>query len=214
MENRRCVIIGASPDADIELVRNSIIKTDFVVCADGGHVTAKRAGIVPGLIAGDFDSSEMPDDPGCELIKLPVRKDDTDTMFLVRECLKRGYNDFLLLGATGGRPDHTAANICTLEYIRQNGAIGIIEDSRYTIQIMGPGEHLILEMNDCGFSAFPYACEKCTLSLRGFDYELEKGSLTSDYVLGVSNRICSDRAVVSVHDGLLLVYILKKGCFD
>lgn len=50
----------------------------------------------PGLIVGDFDSHENPH-LDVETIVLPCEKDDTDTVFAVKEAMKRGYTDFLLI---------------------------------------------------------------------------------------------------------------------
>ena len=43
-------------------------------------------------------------------------KDDSDMMLAVKEGIARGYEDFVLLGATGGRFDHTLANLQTVAY--------------------------------------------------------------------------------------------------
>ena len=117
----RCVIIGASPVCDTEMIKKSVRESDFVVCADGGYKYALMAGIKPDLIIGDFDSAEFPENVKCDIVKLPVHKDDTDTMYCVRECVKMGYKTILLFGMTGGRLDHTFANFCTLLYTAENG---------------------------------------------------------------------------------------------
>ena len=70
MEGRRCVIIGASPVIDIEMLKREVLPGDYVVCADGGYTYAHGAGIKADLIIGDFDSSVYPVKPDSETIKL------------------------------------------------------------------------------------------------------------------------------------------------
>ena len=207
VESRRCAVIGASPETDIEVIRRCLRDDDFIACADGGYVFARKAGREPDLIVGDFDSSEKPENRNGGVIYLPVRKDDTDTMYIVRECLKLGFSDFLLLGMTGGRPDHTFANFCTLSYIAENGAHGCMADGRCVVEVIGTGKTIIENKKDSGFSVFPFGCSKCRLSLKGFEYELEDGELTEDFPLGVSNRIISDKAEVVLTSGKAILFI-------
>ena len=70
------------------------------MCADGGYETARRLGLKPDLLIGDLDSCTEDFPPDIEAVRLPVHKDDTDMMYSLKECLGRGYRDFLLLGAT------------------------------------------------------------------------------------------------------------------
>ena len=69
---------------------------------------------------GDFDSYENPD-LETETIVLPCEKDDTDTAFAVKEALKRGFQDFLLVGVIGERLDHTLGNVSLLLMLDTQG---------------------------------------------------------------------------------------------
>ena len=85
---KRCVIIGASPETDCIMLSRLLCADDYIVCADGGCRFAEKIGAVPDMIVGDFDSGEKPKNFGGELLVLPVRKNDTDTMFAAREMMK------------------------------------------------------------------------------------------------------------------------------
>ena len=108
----RCVIIAGSPDAEINFIAEQVKDGNYLICADKGYEYAKKAGIKPDLIVGDFDSysGELPDD--CEIIKLNSHKDDTDLLHCIGVALSRGYDDFLILAATGGTP--AGAGLTTL----------------------------------------------------------------------------------------------------
>ena len=205
MENKRCVIIGASPETDVGCIRQLVRAGDVVVCADGGYVFAEQAGITPHVIIGDFDSSPQPENLSSEIIRLPKEKDDTDTMYCVREFLRRGYKDFLLLGMTGGRPDHGFANLSVLLFLRKNGARGTIADTDWKYNVWGEGLYHIDNIEGHGFAVFPFGCYDCTVSLRGFRYEAHELRITADFPIGTSNEIISSAAQVEIINGTALV---------
>lgn len=201
MVKKRCIIIGASPDTDTEIIKKYLRKDDFIACADGGYVFACQLGITPSLIIGDFDSSSYPHTIDSKIISLPVRKDDTDTVCVVKECLKIGFDEFLFFGMTGGRFDHTMANISVLYSLAMQNKTAYIIDNKSKIGIMSSGLNIISDCVGYGFGIFPFACEKIELSLSGFKYELDHGTLTAGYPVGVSNTIISKTASIELFSG-------------
>ena len=113
---KTCYIVGAgdftrdfSPDRD-----------DLVICADGGYDALLSRGTRCDLLVGDLDSvKSVP--LGVEIIRHKVEKDETDMHLCYLEGRKRGYKNFVILGGTGGRDDHTFANYSLLYYIRKDG---------------------------------------------------------------------------------------------
>lgn len=200
MKNR-CVIIGASPETDIQLVKQYVCKDDFVICADGGFAAAQKAEINPDLLIGDFDSLGYVPDAECEMITLPVKKDETDTMCCARIGLGKGFDDFLLLGMSGGRADHSYSNLCVLRFLEGSGARAVMADPDQKIRILLPGRSVISGMSGKLFSIFPFGCMDCCVSLEGFEYPLSQGHLYADNALGQSNVVISDSAVITVHSG-------------
>lgn len=75
---------------------------NFFICCDSGLKHREGLDITPDLIVGDFDSHENPH-LNVETIVLPREKDDTDTVFAVKEALKHDFQEFLLVGVIGGR---------------------------------------------------------------------------------------------------------------
>ncbi|MCQ4022585.1 MULTISPECIES: thiamine diphosphokinase [unclassified Ruminococcus] len=205
-EMKRCVIISAAPFADICFFKNQITQDDFVICADGGYVYAEKAGVTPDLIVGDFDSSTVPSSD-VETVILPVHKDDTDTMYAVREGIKRNINNFVFLAATGGREDHTIANCSILLYLKHHGCNGEILSEKTRIFLLENEEIHIKNQKDKTFSIFPFACKSCGVTLSGFYYPLDCYTLKAEFPLGVSNVITTDDAVVSVSGGTAIICI-------
>ena len=197
MKNR-CVIIAAAPNPESGFIRQSIKESDFVICADAGYEAAFKAGITPELIVGDFDSAQKPETE-LPMITLPVHKG-----------LKRGFRQFLLLGALGGRIDHTFANFSVLEYLHQNGAHGLISDSRVQICFTAGETCTFRGKTGQTLSVFPYGCESCTVTHHGFEYELAQQKIFSSFPLGISNVIKSDTASIEFHDGKALVMLFAE----
>lgn len=206
----RCVIISAAPNPDIDFIKKSVNKDDFIICADAGYEAAFRAGLRPQLIVGDFDSAERPQ-TDIPVIGLSVHKDDTDTMSAIKEGIKKGYTRFLLLGALGGRIDHTFANFSALAYLSEHGAQAVIKDSQASVYYTA-GEPLEFRgKKGQTLSVFPFGCDSCTVTHHGFEYELAHQAITSSFPLGISNVVTSDDAMIEFHDGQALV-MLFDGC--
>ena len=115
---------------DYKYCKNLINKDDFIICADGGTRHAYNMKIMPNLIIGDLDSSqifyiEYFRNLGVEIIKYPVDKDKTDTHICVLHALEFS-NSIILIGALGSRLDHSLANISLLKLgLKKNIPISI-----------------------------------------------------------------------------------------
>jgi len=106
-----CYLIGAGEHYD-----NIICKPDsddYVIAVDGGYEYATTHNITPDLIMGDFDSvSVFPgENTSIPVISFPAKKDYTDMMLAAKKALELGFTTILIYGGTGGRTDHTFANI-------------------------------------------------------------------------------------------------------
>ena len=67
---------------------------------------------------------------------LPHEKDDTDSYYAAKEALRRGYRDFLLLGASGARLDHTLGNLALLLMLHEAGARALLVDDYAEMEIV------------------------------------------------------------------------------
>ena len=90
---RKCVIIGAADIKDYARAKNYLRKDDFYIFCDAGLKHTEALGMKPDLIIGDFDSYSKEEalKQGIETIVLPCEKDDTDTVFAVKEGMRRGF---------------------------------------------------------------------------------------------------------------------------
>ena len=125
---KRCVIVGGADINNYDYVRSRLCADDYIVFCDSGLKHLDALQVSPGLIVGDFDSHDNPN-LDVETIVLPCEKDDTDTVFAVKEAIRRGYEDVLLIGVVGARLDHTLGNVYILEYLDNLDKKGFIIDN-------------------------------------------------------------------------------------
>lgn len=200
----RCVIIGGADIGNYEYIRSSLRKDDLIVYCDSGlkHMEALQA--KPDLIIGDFDSYEDPH-LNVETIVLPREKDDTDTVFAVKEAVKRGYDDFLLIGVVGARLDHTLGNVSILLYLHSLDKKAVILDDYSEMEIVSD-KAVYIPDNYAYFSLLNISgCAK-GITIRGAKYPLENGEIACEYQYGISNEvICGQTASISVSNGRLLL---------
>ena len=126
-EITRAVLFGSVPCEDWSFLRDYLEPTFLVICADGGVKNARRAGLPPDLLVGDWDSGGAPEE-GIPTLSLPPEKDMTDLQAAADLALSRGCRQLLLCGCTGGRMDHTASNLVLLEWIADRGGRALILD--------------------------------------------------------------------------------------
>ena len=179
---------------------------DLQIAADAGLLLCQQEGLCPDLVIGDFDSMELEGTPeGC--VRVPVEKDDTDTMLALREGLRRGCDTFYLYGATGGaRLDHTLANLQSLAFLLRHGARGYLYDQNFVYTAI-ENETLALEREvDWGIvSLFSMGDRAEHITLEGLQYPLTDGTIDCGFPLGVSNHIVAPTARITVGRGPLLV---------
>ena len=132
---RRCVIIGGAEIARYDQVKGCLRAGDYAIYCDSGLRHREALGLAPDLIIGDFDSHPDPHLP-VETITLPCEKDDTDTVYAVKEALKRGFEDFLLIGVVGGRFDHSLGNVSILLHLDSLGKRGVIVDDYSEMEVV------------------------------------------------------------------------------
>lgn len=178
---------------------------DMVVAADGGLCHLQSLGIAPTLTVGDFDSLASPP-MGEGVITFPVEKDDTDTMLSVKLLWERGVREFRLLAGTGGRSDHTLANLQTLLWVARRGGRAVLCGEGECFTVLHNATARFTPKTEGTLSVFAMGGDAHGVTLQGVYYPLENGTLTEEFPLGVSNHFVGEPATVQVGNGALLVY--------
>ena len=199
----RCVIVGGG-DCTADILKSNIDCNDYIICADSGFDIVFETGLIPDLLIGDFDSiRKIPDD--VEKIVLPVEKDITDCEAAYLEGVKRGYEDFLILGGTGGRFEHTFANISLMARASKEGNRFLIVDEKHIFRSVTNSSLKLYFVPDKQISVFAFGGTAHGVYEKGFHYTLNNFTLDPFVPIGISNDITSDYGEIIIEDGTLIV---------
>jgi len=205
----RCVIIGGAGIENYDLIRRQLQEDDFYVFCDSGLTHLNGLRVKPNLVVGDFDSHQKPQ-MDVETIILPREKDDTDTVYAVKEAIRRGFTDFLLIGVVGKRFDHSLGNISILLYLEALGLRGIIMDDYSYMQIVSR-ETVFVEDDYPYFSLLNITGKAEGITIQNAKYPLHNAQITCEYQYGISNEVLPGKtAMITVREGkLLLIKVLN-----
>ncbi len=206
----RCVIIGGAKINNYASIHESFKKDDFFVFCDSGLLHRESLKAEPDLIVGDFDSHPDPKLP-VETITLPCEKDDTDSVFAVKEALRRGFSEFLLLGLVGGRLDHTLGNVSILLMLDSLGKRAKMLDNYSEMEIVS-AESAYISDSFAYFSLLNVGEDAKGVCIENAKFPLRDAEITCRYQYGISNEVLPGKtARVSVREGaLLLVKVFEK----
>lgn len=200
----KCTVFTGGEIIDLTFIDAKAVSETFVVCADSGYVYANKLGITPDVVIGDYDSLGFIPDTDSEIFTFPAEKDDTDLMLAIKEAMKRGYKDFDIYGALGGRFDHTFSNIQALAYISVHGGVGRIISEHEEIVLLVPGSYTFAKKDGYSLSLFSYTDVVEELDISGVKYSA-RTDLVNSFPLGISNVIIDEHAKISFTGGRLLV---------
>lgn len=206
MRHSICYIVGAGEDFGLDFTPRA---EDMVVAADAGYRRLQEVGIRPQAVVGDFDSLGAAP-AGEQVITLPKIKDITDTWAAIRLGMERGYRRFFLYGCTGGRFEHTLANLQTVaDLARQGMECRLFDKTQVITAISGGSIHFGPERR--GFvSVFSHTDECTGVTIQGLKYTLDNARLNNHFPLGVSNEFLGVPSSVTIGTGTaILVYDRK-----
>ena len=196
-----CIIAGAGDYFDQPITPGP---RDYVIAADAGFLRLRERGVRIDEVIGDFDSTGfVPDHPNLQ--RLPAEKDDTDMLYALRVGIRRGFREFHLFGGTGGRLDHTLANIQCLAWLARQGMRGFLYGDRCVMVAVHNGEIAFDAPEKRIVSVFALGEEALGVSISGLKYAADDICLSCDFPLGVSNETTGTRARVAVKSGTLLL---------
>lgn len=184
---KRCIIACGAPVNNYDRIKKLLREDDFFVCCDSGLRHAEKLCRTPDLIVGDFDSWERPSLP-VETIVLPREKDDTDGVYAIREMVKRGYDEFILIGAAGERLDHTLVNVSVLLMLHSLRKKAVLIDDFSQMEIVGR-EHVFIDDSYSYFSLLAVEGSVSGVYERNVKYPLENAEITSEYQYGTGNEV-------------------------
>ena len=195
-------------------IRQVIADAGQLIGVDGGSRHLGLLGVRPHLAVGDMDS--IPESllqeyrqSGVELHLHPPKKDATDLELALELALARGASRISILGATGGRLDHTLGNLFLLSRCLPTGIPACIMDQEQCINLTDQSLTLRGAVGDT-LSLLPATPDACGVSLSGLEYPLHNATLTFGTSWGMCNVFMRPEVTVSLESGRLFVFHLFR----
>jgi thiamine pyrophosphokinase len=203
------VIVANAPDLDAAPYQAQIRAADLLIAADGGALPLLRASLPPQLVIGDMDSLDAASlsalaARGVELHRYPREKDETDLELALLYAAHAGATAIDVLGALGGRWDHTLANVALLALPELIGRHARLLADKQTLFLVRDTAAIEGQAGDT-VSLLPLTGAARGVTTAGLLYRLEEATLSFERARGVSNVLIEPPGRVSLREGLLLV---------
>jgi len=180
---------------------------DRIVCCDGAAQALVDRGRMPDLVVGDFDSASHDLVALLEgrIARMP-RQDDNDLSKAFELCIAHGWKDIVILGATGGREDHSIGNFAhlfdfapladSLEMITDHGIFTALRPQKTARRFPSfQGQAVSI------FTSGPGT----RVTTRGLHWPIDDAPLPALWS-GTLNRSDSDSFEVAFHGGVAIVF--------
>ncbi|MDL2289319.1 thiamine diphosphokinase [Clostridia bacterium OttesenSCG-928-F22] len=206
-----CILLnGEKPSKDLAC---DITRGVKVYCCDGAADWAAPYGIAMDFLVGDMDSIH-PDNrkkavsSTTRVIELNPDKDITDGQYALELAIENGEREMILLGALGGRIDHTIANInMMIAAHKAHRGCKIITDSCELF--VANTSFLVQGTIGQTISILPIDANVHIRSTTGLFYPCKNTTLQHENTLFISNRFSKEEAGVFFDGGYVLVIIQK-----
>lgn len=200
--------IAIIANGDIGNYAAAIAKLDaatHIIACDGGLRHAEAMGIWPDTIIGDLDSAPQAYLAQCKARNItmhtfPTEKDDTDLALAVQHALGMGTQSVVILGALGGRLDHTLGNIHVLAAVPVPAEIWDYETSVIIVK----GSLTLAKENYATLSLIPLTTSVTGIVTLGLKYPLNGDTLQMGSARGISNCFQGEEAIITTETGMLL----------
>lgn len=202
---RRAVILCHGTPPSEELLGRHLAEADLVICTDGAAAWAQGHGCPVQVVLGDMDSLTRPL-PGAEMVNSGPHEvqENSDAEKALLYALQRGAREVVLLGATGGRLDHTLANVALVVAYADRAEVTLADDTCQLWVVRGRRELAAPP----GTMVSLLALEPGTLvRTEGLAWPLDEPLALG--TRGLSNQVQIAPAVVEAVSGALLVMVLE-----
>jgi thiamine pyrophosphokinase len=179
----------------------------MIVCCDGSAESLINTGIQPFAIVGDMDSlNDELRNRFADRIYIDEDQETNDLTKAVQWCQHDGYNDLVILGATGTREDHTIGNISLL-----------VEYAKYlNVKMITDTGEFIPFLNSCKVNSFPgqqvsiFSIDTSTeISSSGLRYPLNR-KILKNWWEATLNEAVGDYFELEFEDGPVIVFLKFK----
>lgn len=208
----RAVVLCDGPPPPPELLSYWLTGAEIFVCTDAAGHPYSHLPMVPDVVIGDFDSLAgriLDGRDGPRFLQV-TDQHTTDSEKALLYLVEEGYQEVVLLGATGWRLDHTLFNVNLLERFADKLAICLAGHHADTVRL-SPGAHVSWELQTgTKFSVMPLSGPVSGVTIEGAMYPLLGETLVPGGQATIGNRVTMSPLLVSVGEGPLLVSVDRE----
>lgn len=211
MSIEKALVVAGGDCLALTTLVKMIRESSLVVAADSGAEHLLRAGTVPDAVIGDLDSCdrsviERIKETKAEIILLPTEKNVTDTEAAIDYCINKGYKHIdVVCAMRGKRIDHLFGSVFLLpKYLKKRARVRLVDDNKRFIEAIDT-EISFSGQEGTFVSIIPLSSGVSGVTTKGLKYPLEDAALSQGNTLGISNEIVSERVMISVKEGVLLI---------
>ena len=207
----RALVVLAGAAFDPGRLRAEAARARGVIAADAGAVRCLDAGLAPDAVVGDLDSLPAAARPRLDPARIHEDKgtatNDLEKALAWIATAWPGVGEIVLAGGgavDGGRLDHGLANLGPL-LAEPHGRVSIV-DGEGRLFALRAGRARLGGLAGRRLSLLPWSLHGVRASEEGVRYPLDRAHLFLGG-RGVSNEIAGDEAVVTLHEGVALVWV-------
>lgn len=179
---RKIIFIGGKAPVNIKKYINRIEETDSIIAADSGYLTAKKMGIIPDTVLGDFDSCDYNSiDTAVKKIMYPKDKDYSDAELALEYNDHRGpAENIYIIGGGEGRLDHSLALISAVHtFTEKNYYSNVLWFTAHECIVFMKNKKIYIDAEiGTNISLFPVYEETCFNSSRSESDRSENENIT------------------------------------
>lgn len=207
------MIIGIVANGQEDLIPELSLYKEEIDCwigADRGALHIINAMLPLRYAIGDFDSVSSNEKSRIENTTYhfnihPAAKNKTDLELAIEISFELKVEKLYLFGVTGGRLDHTLANIQLLYLISLRNVEASIIDRNNQLNITKPGVYKVIrDIQYPNHSFIPQTKKVSGLSLEGFAYPLYNKDVYWGQTRCISNYLLEEHGTYSYNEGVLL----------
>lgn len=216
------LVVGGSPEAVSKTTLSTCVqKTDYLIAVDHGADACHKAGVVPQLALGDFDSASVDTlswlkEHHVPCMKFNADKYDTDLALALKsaeyEAIRRDSKlSLTVVSTSGGHLDHqlVVLGLLTSWVMTGKAEVRVVEND-FEMRFLAAGQINSWQLNAADLNkkiSLVALSEECEVSEGGMRWNLDHQKFTLMGDDGISNIVESTDAWVRCEKGCLLVQL-------
>lgn len=200
----KTVIVADGTFPTHEIPQKYIRDAQRIICCDGSTQNLIDFGLEPTAIVGDMDS--LSDELAIryyDRLFADKSQETNDLTKSVRWCIARGYNDIVIVGATGKREDHTIGNISLLAEYAADANVIMVTDTGMLRYYSAGSDILSFTGQQVSLFSLDPGTE---ITSHGLKYPLKSARL-NNWWMATLNESTGDSFSITFSSGRVIIYL-------